>query len=246
MSKSMVLALGFCGVLASACTAYGVEDGDTRPLEIVSGGVAPKAKTAQSPKLNLSHIECTADGHVLAHFVLLFAGATTPGALSGTYSGGSFGPIAASKTSGNVWHYNVILPSGEIDITSAQTSVKDMTVTLHNPSDYAGDYQCGPAVETCPVAVAAADVLCFSKPLGNPGAECAELGLVPQGKDSELVGLSFGATQDAYVALVKSGTHGCESGSAAYRVYVNVKRGDALFTPADQDISHVTYCACPE
>jgi hypothetical protein len=203
------------------------------------------AKTS-APKLNLSHIECTADGNVLAHFVLLFAGASQPGTLSGTYNGGSFGPTAASKTSGNVWHYNVILPAGTIDILSATTSTSDGTiVTLHNPGEYAGNYQCGKTVESCPVVVDAAAVYCTDKPLGNPGDECAAFGLLPQGKDDNLTGLTFLATQDAYVALVKSGNHGCGPGNSAYRVYVNVKTGDTLYTPVDQGISHVTYCACP-
>jgi hypothetical protein len=49
---------------------------------------------------------------------------------------------------------------------------------------------------------------------------------------------------DAYVALVKSGNHGCGEGASAYRIYVDVHAGDSLQTPADQDISHVTYCDC--
>lgn len=70
----------------------------------------------QQPRLNLSHIECTEEGEVLAHFVLLFAGVQLPGDLTGSYSGGTFGPVEPGKSSGNVWHYNVILPSGEIEV----------------------------------------------------------------------------------------------------------------------------------
>jgi hypothetical protein len=205
-----------------------------------------RAAAKQDPKLNLSHIECTEDGDVLAHFVLLFAGAGQPGTLSGTYNGGDFGPTAASKTSGNVWHYNVILPSGEIEILSAKTTTSTgAVVTLHNPSEYSGTYECGGEVDACPIVVVPEAVYCTEEALGNPGAECAEFGLLPQGKDDNLNGLTFVATQDAYVAIVKSGNHGCAPGESAYQVYVNVSAGDVLATPADQSISHVTYCACP-
>jgi hypothetical protein len=195
------------------------------------------------PMLNLSHIACTDDGNVLAHFVLLFYGASQPPALSGTYNGGNFGPIEASKSSGNVWHYNVILPPGEIEILSASAG----SITLHNPSEYSGNYACGPDDnESCPVVVAPQAVYCTDQPLGNPGDECAAFGLdYISGKDDNLSGTSFVSTQDAYLALVKSGNHGCEPGSSAYRVYVNVSVGDVLYTPVDQGISHVTYCECP-
>jgi hypothetical protein len=198
----------------------------------------------QSPKLNLSHIECTDDGRVLAHFVLLFAGKNTPGELSGTWNGGTFGPVPSYKSSGNVWHYEVFLPAGFIDILSATvTTAGGVVVTLHNPSAYAGDYQCKD-VPVCDVVVQPQDLLCLSSPLGNPGSECGYLGLVPSGKDDNLSGLTFGASMDAYVAIVKSGSGGCSPGESAYRIYVNVHEGDVLYTPAYQDISHVTYCDC--
>jgi hypothetical protein len=54
------------------------------------------------------------------------------------------------------------------------------------------------------------------------------------------------ATTDAYAAIVKSGNGGCDRGQSAYSVYVNVTEGDVLASPNGQDISHVTYCACPE
>ena len=52
------------------------------------------------------------------------------------------------------------------------------------------------------------------------------------------------ATTDALVALVKSGSAGCSAFGFAYRLYVDVKAGDTLVTPAGDDISHVTYCTC--
>jgi hypothetical protein len=229
--------------LVAAVSACGTADMDARGNGEASQAVRDSGKNA---KLNLSHIECTEDGDVLAHFVLLFAGSGQPGALTGTYNGGDFGPTEAEKNSGNVWHYNVILPSGEIDIYSATTTTSSgASASLHNPSEYAGDYQCGEIIEDCPVEVEAADLFCTDQPLGNPGEECGAFGLVPQGKDDNLSGLTFVATQDAYVALVKSGSRGCERGGSAYRVIVDVSEGDTLSTPVDQDISHVTYCACP-
>jgi hypothetical protein len=204
----------------------------------------PAAKPNHSPKLVLSHIECTDDG-VLAHFVLLFAGKGTPGDLTGTYNGGSFGPIAPEKNSGNVWHYNVIFPAGELEILSASVEALGQTATLHNPGEYAGNYECGPIVEECPILVTP-DKICLSQPLGNPGAECGYLGLVPSGKDDNLSGTTFPATIEAYVAIVKSGSGGCEPGESAYAIYVDVQPGDILASPSDQDISHVTYCDCPQ
>jgi hypothetical protein len=224
--SAVVAAMMSLGLFGTACGTAGEES-------------AESAATVQSPKLNLSHIECTEDGNVLAHFVLLFAGKSTPAPLTGTWSGGTFGPVSAYKSSGNVWHYEVILPSGYVEILSASVG----TVTLHNPSEYSGDYQCGD-VPVCEVVVEAQDVFCTDKPLGNPGDECAEFGLVPAGKDDDLTGLTFTATMDAYVAIVKSGNHGCSPGESAYRIYVNVHEGDSLQTPADQNISHVTYCDC--
>jgi len=216
----------------------------TEPSPVESQFQAATMKKA--PMLNLSHIECLEDGRVLVHFVLLFAGTGTPGELSGTWSGGTFGPTAPDKSSGNVWHYNVFLPSGEIDILSASvTTAGGMMVSLHNPGEYAGNYLCGPEVPECPIVVEPADVFCSDQPLGNPDAECGFFGLIPDGKDDNLSGLTFTATMDAYVAIVKSGTRGCGPGSSAYRVYVNVSAGDLLSTPVDQGISHVTYCACP-
>jgi hypothetical protein len=235
----LIVAVAFLGGCAVDVASEGQDDG----IAELSSTLRQQAK--QDAKLNLSHIECTEDGDVLAHFVLLFAGSEQPGKLSGTYNGGAFGPTEASKNSGNVWHYNVILPSGEIEIYSATTTTAaGKSVSLHNPSEYSGTYECG-EVDECPIEVEAQDVYCTSKPLGNPGAECGEFGLLPQGKDDNLTGTTFKATQDAYVAIVKSGNEGCGPGNAAYRIYVDVSAGDTLSTPVSQNISHVTYCACP-
>jgi hypothetical protein len=194
----------------------------------------------QAPKLNLSHIECLDDGTVHVHFVLLFYGAGTPGTLNGTWSGGTFSGEAI-KSTGNVWHYDIYLPAGPIEILGATVN----GVSLRNPGEYSGDYLCDGATDECPIVVEAQDVYCTSQPLGNPGAECAHFGLLPIGKDDDLSGTSFVATTDAYVAIVKSGTAGCAPGESAYRIYVGVHEGDELLTPVNQGISHVTYCECP-
>jgi hypothetical protein len=201
----------------------------------------------QDPMLNLSHIACLEDGSgVDAHFVLLFWGTTTPPTLNGTYKNDPAGaPIAFSadpgKNTGNVWHYDVTLPSGYIEIVSASVG----SVTLHNPGEYTGTYDCGgvPPSE-CPIQVTPGG-LCTDKPLTNPEAECASLGLTLLGKDDNLTGTTFVATMDAYVAIVKGGTQPCGPGNAAYNIVVGVSTGDILAAPSTQNISHVTYCACP-
>jgi hypothetical protein len=232
-------------VLFGSLVAVSAASGCVGMEEMAAESGAELGKNS-GPMLNLSHIACADDGTVTVHFVLLFAGSGTPGTLTGTYNGGSFS-ATPSKSSGNVWHYNVSLPPGEIDILSAQVTTSNGTVvTLHNPSEYSGNYACGPEDPACAVVVEPVDVYCTDAPLGNPGKECANFGLeYTGGKDDGLTGTTFVATTDAYVAIVKSGTAGCEPGQSAYRIYVNVSAGDVLSTPVDQNISHVTYCECP-
>jgi hypothetical protein len=202
------------------------------------GEVEAEAKK-RDVQLNLSHLECQDDGTVQAHFVLLHAGKQQPGQLTGTWSGGAFGPVDSYKNSGNVWHYEVFLPAGDIDIYSASVG----SVALHNPGDYAGNYQCDGDTASCPIVVDAGSQ-CVAT-LGNPGNECGYFGLNPIGKDDGLTGLTHIASMDAYVAIVKSGNGGCGQGESSYNIIVGVNAGDELATPFDQDISHVTYCECP-
>ena len=90
------------------------------------------------PKLNLSHVSCLDDGTLEIHFVLLnVPDGVTPSSLIYNY-----GTIPVGKNTGNVWHYSDYVVSGYYDITSASVFVGDVKVTLHNPSEYAGDYQC--------------------------------------------------------------------------------------------------------
>jgi hypothetical protein len=243
-------------VLFVGCAAPMDEDSAPRPLV----NVEPAAKGGtQAPMLNLSHIECLEDGTVNAHFVLLFWGKTNPGPLQGTYLDGdgvahSFSGVDPTKNTGNVWHYNVSLPSGYIDITSATAA----GVSLHNPDEYAGKYECGTTHQACAVEVQAQSPYCTDKALGNEGAECAEFGLEVLGKisqpDQGSWGTCFTVNSGAYVALVKTGSAACGSGNASYSVYVNVSAGDTLCTPeytgndgnpTRQGISHITLCSCP-
>ena len=187
------------------------------------------------------------------HFVLLnVPDGVTPGTLSGTYNAGSFGPVSPTKNTGNVWHYDVILPPGEINILSATVQVGSQTIQLHNPGDYAGEYNCVP-LDQCetfslPDQYKGA-IICLSKPLGSPGAECGLLGLAPQGTGDPGGGAQQASTQNAAVAIVKDGSVGCNPGEQAYRFYENVQVGDILQQPGypnGGNISHVTYCACPQ
>jgi len=101
-------------------------------------------------QLNLSHIECVAEG-VEVHFVLLnVPDGITPGTLTYTY-----GTIEPGEHTGNVWHYTAILPDGSYDIGEATVVVDGYTVQLHNPHEYAGDYNCLPDEATVDVSVGA-------------------------------------------------------------------------------------------
>lgn len=79
---------------------------------------------------------------------------------------------------------------------------------------------------------------CVDKPLGNPEAECDAFGLEPTGKDDDLNGTVHPASQAADLAIVKAGL--------CYRLVTDVSQGDQLASPTNKDISHVTYCSCPE
>ncbi len=250
----MSVTVGFAGLvaLATACSAS-PEDVELGPA---AGSLAPQAKGGtQAVQLNLSHIECTDDGMVNAHFVLLFYGSGNPGGLTGTYQDDlgnvfSFEDPTPDKNTGNVWHYNVTLPEGYIDITSASAG----GTTLHNPSAYAADFECGTTHDVCRVEVASQSPYCTDQPLGNPKAECDAFGLDVLAKWERPAngnwGTSYPSPIDALLAIVKTGTGGCGPGQSSYAVYANVQEGDILATPVygegqQQAISHITFCACP-
>jgi hypothetical protein len=237
---AFAIVLGGAGLVVACGGAVADEDSirpDAMGVETMS-----KGKKA-APQLNLSHIECTETG-VNAHFVLLFAGSDEPGPISGAYllngAESSFGPVDPDKNTGNVWHYNVALPSGDIEITSATAK----GANLHNPGEYAGAWNCTEEAG-CPGFSHDPGTVCREQPFGSPENECGFFGLQVEGKDDGLVGLEHQARQDALLAIVKSGNDPCGPGNAAYQTYVNVKAGDVLLTPGSQDISHVTYCKCP-
>jgi hypothetical protein len=236
------LAAGVLGVAALVTACNGLVAGDDVDTKPTDPNLETLAKRT-APQLNLSHIACADDGTVTAHFVLLFWGSSTPPDLTGTSNQGPF-TASASKNSGNVWHYNVTLSAGEIEILSASVG----GVTLHNPGEYSGNYACGPTNPECPVQVTAGQFCADPSTLGNPGNECAYLGLAwTEGKDDNLTGPSFTVTESAYVAIVKGGNGGtCPIGQASYNVYTNVTAWQtSVNTGNGTDVSHVTYCACP-
>ncbi|MFP4438636.1 MAG: choice-of-anchor A family protein, partial [Chloroflexaceae bacterium] len=113
-------------------------------------------------QLNLSHIMCAEDDDAPAgvevHFVLLnVEDGITPGAVTYTLADGSSFEVEPTKNSGNVWHYFDYQPDGYYDVQSAEVDVDGVTVTLHNPGDYAGDYECSPE-PTAEPTVAPTDV----------------------------------------------------------------------------------------
>ncbi len=236
-----VLSMVLFGSLVAVTGCVGMD-------ELSSESTGELGKKTASPQLNLSHVVCDDTSGITAHFVvLLFSGTSQPGTLTGVNNGEPF-TAEAEKLTGNVWHYNVSLDAGVIDITSAQvTKSSVVTASLHNPGEYSGTYSCGPEEPVCAVTVAPSALYCTDKPLKNPGAECGHFGLAyTGGKIDDVTGTSYTTLQGAYVAIVKSGTGDCGPGNSAYSVYVGVSTGDTLLTPTGgQDISHVTYCACP-
>ena len=91
-----------------------------------------------SYQLNLSHIECVGNS-VEVHFVLLFT-KVGDNISNLTYT---YGTIPRGPRTGNVVHFTDHLPSGNYNITSATVFVNGRAVTLHNPGEYAGNYNCG-------------------------------------------------------------------------------------------------------
>lgn len=241
---AFVLCVIGLGVMVSACSAAFGED-PTKNNGVAGpddGALDPAGKPARDAQLNLSHVECT-DSGVNAHFVLLHH-PSEPGPITVVNNGVTLEPVEHGKKSGNVWHYNVLLGTDQVDITSATVD----GISLHNPSEYSGDYECQPENPSCPVIEPASNPFCTAAPLTNPEAECAFFGLEPFGKAAGNGELSQTSTQTARLALVKSGsaqnTGDCAPGESSYRYYLDVKPGDTLETPFAQGISHVTYCVC--
>jgi hypothetical protein len=223
------------GLIALGCTGTADEGTSLRPD---NEGLDTMGKRT-TPMLNLSHIECT-DAGVSAHFVLLFAGSATPADLWVVNNGVTIGPTAPTKGTGNVWHYNVLLNSSDVDITAAWVG----SVTLHNPSEYSGEYNCAPPPPACWITPFVGEI-CPDHVYGDPDAECAAFGspnppgLAPLGKDDGLSGTTHTASMSALLAIVKAGQ--------CYVSYLNVVKDVTPLptTSSGQGISHVTYCTCP-
>jgi hypothetical protein len=233
-----------------ACVGAPNESPTTPSSTVGSDGLAAKPGGTAAYQLNLSHIECTGGGQVEIHFVLLHVpNGPTPGNLTFSINGVAQAPVTPGQRTGNVWHYTAFVPPGDIDVTSASVSVNATVVGLHNPSAYAGTYNCGPdvcATFSLPPEFTA-PLMCLDRPLGSPSAECGFFGLNPQGGDDG-GGASQLATENAALAIVKDGSVGCGGGDQAYRFYSPVSVGDTLQQPNfpnGGNISHVTYCACP-
>ncbi len=230
--------VGLIGVGLVTVACGGMVDDSASSLRPDNGVDTMGKKT--SPQLNLSHVECTDQG-VNAHFVLLFAGAAYPGDLWIINNGVTIGPTTATKSTGNVWHYNVLLGTNDVDITAAWVG----STTLHNPSEYSGEYACEPPPPACPITPLVQEI-CPEHVYGNPDEECAAFGapnppgLAPIGKDDGLSGVSHTASMDALLAIVKAGQ--------CYVSYLNVEGNVTPLptTSSGQEISHVTYCGCPE
>jgi hypothetical protein len=232
--------------LALVLAGCGSESSDVANSQQAAKAAAKPTNPSKDSQLNLSHIECEGE-RVNAHFVLLFGPADDPPGIVVKYTSGgdpiTNAPVAAEPVkTGNVWHYNVTLPSGYIEVLDAWAG----ETALHNPGEYTGIYTCGNPPDTCEELDGLVEGAYCSKP-GNPGSECGRWGLTPFGKDDNLSGQVFTATMDAAVALVKSGAGECTGqGESGYNLYIGVNEGDLLETPYGQDISHVTYCVCPK
>ena len=239
------------GVSVTAWACSGVPpDSMTTPSTVTGGSLAAKPGGTAAYQLNLSHVECTPEGQVEIHFVLLHVpNGPTPGNLTFAINDVAQAPVPVGPRTGNVWHYTALVPPGNIDVTSASVSVNGTIVNLHNPGAYAGTYNCGEDVcesFTLPEAFAG-PLVCRERPFGSPSSECGFFGLNPQGGDAG-GGASQLATESAALAIVKDGSVGCGGGSQAYRFYSPVSVGNILQQPNfpnGGDISHVTYCACP-
>lgn len=126
--------------------------------------------------------------------------------------------------------------AGQVDIV--ETSPLSYVPTIGIPAGVID--ACGgpppPPPPACQELDGVEDGSTFCGVLGNPRNECAYFGLVPIGKDDGLSGLTYEASMDADLALVKAGT--------CYKVFVGVSAGDVVASPDNKGISHVTYCGC--
>lgn len=115
----------------------------------------PVLATPKEPRLILSHIECV-EGKLEVHFLAQnVPDGVTPGDVSYWYRFDPAQPgfvyqrtITTDGETGNVWHYRDYPGNGYYDIVSASVDIGGVTVTLHNPSEYKGTYDCDEAEPT--------------------------------------------------------------------------------------------------
>ena len=234
-------ALAVCAAVIVGCSGGGT------PASPSGAGVSTDAKPGGTSayQLNLSHIECVDTGQVEIHFVLLHVpDGITPGSLNWTNNKVAQTPVAPTRRTGNAWHYNILAAPGSFNVTSASVVVNGVTVNLHNPGEYAGEYLCGPSTCTGPPQLpdgwAEGTPRCRAD-LGSESAECGLFGLAPDGRDAGNGTSSQAASKNAVVAVVRNGP--CDIvGGFRYTYFTPVTQGETLNFTA---ISHITYCQCP-
>jgi len=135
--------------------------------------------------------------------------------------------------------------TGPVDLGDVECG-KTVEWAAQTPCDQlSGEVESEECEETCELPTPAG-LICH-EPFGSVASECAFFGLVGLGKDDDLSGSSHTASRDAALVIVKDGRGTCDQGESAYRTYTNVHAGDVLQKPTGAgDISHVTYCGCPE
>ena len=210
------------------------------------GSTEAKPGGTSAYQLNLSHIECVTGGQVEIHFVLLHVpDGITPGSLSWSNNNVAQTPVAPTKRTGNVWHYNILAAPGTYNVTSASVLVNGVTVNLHNPGAYAGEYLCAPTTCTGPAQIPTGWVegegICRVTAVETPAVECGLFGLAPDGRDAGNGTASQASSKNAVVAVIRNGP--CDLANASrYTFFTPVTQGEILNFSA---ISHITYCQCP-
>ena len=246
-----------CGLailaLASVAAASGCNSTAVTPTSPAAGSSEIKPGGASAYQLNLSHIECVEGGKVEVHFVLLqVPDGKTPSQLS-WYNGGVLQPlVTTSGKTGNPWHFSILVNPGFFNVTAASVIVDGVVVSLHNPGEYSGQYNCSSNVcgaFVTPQGWANNQLTCLAHPLGSPSSECGLFGLAPDGAGDAGSGAQSQTTsQAALLAIVKDGSVGCGPGNQAYTMYSPVAAGQTVFQPGYPNgggISHVTFCKCP-
>lgn len=250
MGKRAWLLGSSIAVLAAFIAACSSNSGSPAAPSGAGGSTEAKPGGTSAYQLNLSHIECVEGGQVEIHFVLLHVpDGITPGSLTWSNNNVAQAPVAPTRRTGNVWHYNILVAPGTYNVTSASVLVNGVTVNLHNPGAYAGQYLCGPTTCTGPPQIpsgwaAEGAVTCRVTAVETPSAECGLFGLAPDGRDTGNGTSSQAASKDAVLAVVRDGPCDLPPGAFRYTYFTPVTQGEILNLPGSP-ISHITYCQCP-